>query len=504
MSGQLGGEFGATTGRPAAVRLVRLGAVPLRRAGERAHGSGGDQARRPGHAAGAEDRVGVPHARRQRGRDFPADTGSLGKVEPVYETMAGWQASTRWIRALGGPAAQRAPLPRSARGAHRGAGAVGERGHRPDADHSGGRIDGRHEWFWPSWPPLACTVGPPPATADSLDAIKHVAVPAEPVLSRDHWVGRARRTAGAEVRRQGLSATRSAATATAATSASPTTPTPAAARTSSSATATRSHDRGDGPRPPATTQHRATSGARPCTPSPSRTGCRRPRASWSAARGRMVVRCAPGLRPPRAGPGHRKRTRPSAGRWAPLRTRWPATGPTPPGSWADRPAGLRPLHRRRAERGPRLGAAPAAWPCPTPSGGSRIRCTACPATTVGWSTWPGAMSGRFYDEIRQDPRRVPWDRQEPGGLVGEPGPPGPGGLLRLQGGWTWTSREAARYHFVPDVAPSTTSLTPTWRLEGHLDDEGYTPGVRALRGRFPSRRPASGTATRLRWRWRHA
>jgi adenylosuccinate synthase len=33
--------------------------------------------------------------------DFPADTWSLGKVEPVYETLPGWQSSTRDVRKLG-------------------------------------------------------------------------------------------------------------------------------------------------------------------------------------------------------------------------------------------------------------------------------------------------------------------------------------------------------------------------------------------------------------------
>jgi adenylosuccinate synthase len=33
-------------------------------------------------------------------KDFPADTWSLGKVEPVYETMPGWQTPTGGVRAL--------------------------------------------------------------------------------------------------------------------------------------------------------------------------------------------------------------------------------------------------------------------------------------------------------------------------------------------------------------------------------------------------------------------
>lgn len=41
-------------------------------------------------------------------------------------------------------------------------------------------------------------------------------------------------------------------------------------------------------------------------------------------------------------------------------------------------------------------------------------------------------------------------------------------------GTSWTSRAAARYHFVPDVAPDGLDR-PEWRLEADLDDEGYTP-----------------------------
>jgi hypothetical protein len=38
----------------------------------------------------------------------------------------------------------------------------------------------------------------------------------------------------------------------------------------------------------------------------------------------------------------------------------------------------------------------------------------------------------------------------------------------------WTSRPAARYHFVPDFDGDGFG-NPTWRLEAELDDEGYTP-----------------------------
>lgn len=38
----------------------------------------------------------------------------------------------------------------------------------------------------------------------------------------------------------------------------------------------------------------------------------------------------------------------------------------------------------------------------------------------------------------------------------------------------WTSLEAAEYHFLPEVQPGDLS-SPTWRLRGDIQDEGYTP-----------------------------
>lgn len=38
----------------------------------------------------------------------------------------------------------------------------------------------------------------------------------------------------------------------------------------------------------------------------------------------------------------------------------------------------------------------------------------------------------------------------------------------------WTSEEAARYHFIPEVEPGNLSH-PTWRIRGDIQDEGYTP-----------------------------
>jgi len=73
---------------------------------------------------------------------------------------------------------------------------------------------------------------------------------------------------------------------------------------------------------------------------------------------------------------------------------------------------------------------------------------------AGWAIyWPDIV------------RRGPWDsyRHEYTGN-------------RRQGSiiWVWTSRTAARYHFVPDFAGEGFG-DPIWRLNGTMEDEGYTP-----------------------------
>jgi len=84
------------------------------------------------------------------------------------------------------------------------------------------------------------------------------------------------------------------------------------------------------------------------------------------------------------------------------------------------------------------------------------------------------METRFYDEIR---------RTHPGSLGPEKAQEhlwasrirrGALDSYDLGERYTWTSRAAARYHFVPDVAVDDLAH-PVWRLEAHLDDEGYTP-----------------------------
>jgi adenylosuccinate synthase len=104
---QLGGEFGATTGRPR--RCGWFDAVLVRYA-----------ARVNGLTALAITKldvldtlpeISVAVAYRTGGattRDFPADTWSLAEAEPVYETHPGWRTSTAEARRL-------EDLPRNAR-----------------------------------------------------------------------------------------------------------------------------------------------------------------------------------------------------------------------------------------------------------------------------------------------------------------------------------------------------------------------------------------------------
>ena len=96
---ELGGEFGATTGRPR--RCGWFDAVLARHA-----------ARVNGLTALAVTKLDVLdtlpeisiatayHTSVGRTEDFPADTWSLEGVEPEYETMPGWQSSTAEVRTL--------------------------------------------------------------------------------------------------------------------------------------------------------------------------------------------------------------------------------------------------------------------------------------------------------------------------------------------------------------------------------------------------------------------
>ncbi len=95
----LGGEFGATTGRPR--RCGWFDAV-LARLAARVNGLTGlavtkldvlDTLPEVSIATSYRTRDGLLH-------EFPADTWQLGSVEPVYETLPGWQESTEGARSL--------------------------------------------------------------------------------------------------------------------------------------------------------------------------------------------------------------------------------------------------------------------------------------------------------------------------------------------------------------------------------------------------------------------
>ncbi|MCG6954504.1 MAG: adenylosuccinate synthase [Gemmatimonadetes bacterium] len=98
---QLGGEFGATTGRPR--RCGWFDSVLSRFAAQVNGLTGLAVTKLDVLDTLAELKIAsayrMPDGRVEEG--FPADTWSLGKVEPVYETMAGWQTPTGKVRALG-------------------------------------------------------------------------------------------------------------------------------------------------------------------------------------------------------------------------------------------------------------------------------------------------------------------------------------------------------------------------------------------------------------------
>lgn len=85
-----------------------------------------------------------------------------------------------------------------------------------------------------------------------------------------------------------------------------------------------------------------------------------------------------------------------------------------------------------------------------------------------------AMSARFHDEIRRTLPSSPGPQSFLDHLWAERVRRGPLDSYDSRRSMTWTSRAAARYHFVPDVEPDDLG-NPVWRLEADLDDEGYTP-----------------------------
>jgi adenylosuccinate synthase len=105
---ELGGEFGATTGRPR--RCGWFDSVISRFAAQ-VNGLTGVAVTKL-DVLDTLPEIKVATAYRlpdgSEVRDFPADTWSLGDVEPVLETLPGWEESTTGARSL-------ADLPRNAR-----------------------------------------------------------------------------------------------------------------------------------------------------------------------------------------------------------------------------------------------------------------------------------------------------------------------------------------------------------------------------------------------------
>lgn len=104
---ELGGEFGATTGRP---RRCGWFDALLARFSARVNGLTGLAVTKL-DVLDTLHEISIATAYRTPGgtvEEFPADTWQLGKVEPVYETLPGWQAPTHEARKL-------ADLPSAAR-----------------------------------------------------------------------------------------------------------------------------------------------------------------------------------------------------------------------------------------------------------------------------------------------------------------------------------------------------------------------------------------------------
>lgn len=97
---QLGGEFGATTGRPR--RCGWFDSV-LTRFASQVNGLTGVAVTKLDVLDTLSELMVATAYRMPDGsvvHDFPADTWSLGKVEPVYETLPGWRTHTGEVRKL--------------------------------------------------------------------------------------------------------------------------------------------------------------------------------------------------------------------------------------------------------------------------------------------------------------------------------------------------------------------------------------------------------------------
>ena len=131
---ELGGEFGATTGRPR--RCGWFDAV-LARYAARVNGLTGLAVTKL-DVLDTLPEISIATAYRTpmgEAREFPADTWQLGEAEPIYETIPGWEAPDWGGPDLGGSTNGRSPLPRSRRGAYRDTCSDGVRRDSQEADY---------------------------------------------------------------------------------------------------------------------------------------------------------------------------------------------------------------------------------------------------------------------------------------------------------------------------------------------------------------------------------
>ena len=91
-----GNEYGAVTGTPAPLRLVRRSAASLHSYGERVRQPGHDETRRAGRTRGDSGLRRVPLDNVETA-EMPATFRGMQSIEPVFENLPGWQTTTKGI-----------------------------------------------------------------------------------------------------------------------------------------------------------------------------------------------------------------------------------------------------------------------------------------------------------------------------------------------------------------------------------------------------------------------